>query len=168
MMSNRELQLVYFIPWTLFNGMRTCVIVRWVLSGSTPGRCKPTTLYIVNLRTHPEHMSSPRFLAVFVLLDLQFYVYVLLIVVCPFVLFPFDNCVFLSLFDLWILITLSVSSNSSSFFLVKPTTKMSNLICPTCGSLLLFSYLIYNVISRAFVNVFSCNPRFIVLYKLTV
>jgi Ca2+/Na+ antiporter len=34
-----------------------------------------------------EHMSSPRFLVGFVLLDLQFYVYVLLIVVYPFVLF---------------------------------------------------------------------------------
>ena len=35
----------------------------------------------------PEHLSSPRFLVGFVLLDLWFYMYVLYIVVCPFVLF---------------------------------------------------------------------------------
>ena len=39
------------------------------------------------LPTLPEHLSSPRILVGFVLLDLQFYVYVLQIVVCPFVLF---------------------------------------------------------------------------------
>jgi hypothetical protein len=39
------------------------------------------------LPTLPEHMSSPQFLVWFVLLDLYFYVYVLGIVVCPFVLF---------------------------------------------------------------------------------
>ena len=41
------------------------------------------------LLTLPEHLSSPRFLVGFVLRDLQFYVYVtvLLIFVCPFVRF---------------------------------------------------------------------------------
>ena len=39
------------------------------------------------LLTLPEHLSSPWFLVGFVLLDHQFYMYVLLIVVCPFVLF---------------------------------------------------------------------------------
>ena len=39
------------------------------------------------LLTLPDHMSSPPVLVRFVLLDLQFYVYVLQIVVCPFVLF---------------------------------------------------------------------------------
>ena len=39
------------------------------------------------LLTVPEHLSSPRFLVGFVLLDLQFYMYVLQIGVCPFVLF---------------------------------------------------------------------------------
>ena len=38
------------------------------------------------LPTIPEHLSSPRYSVGFVLLDLQFYVYVLQIVVCPFVL----------------------------------------------------------------------------------
>ena len=35
----------------------------------------------------PEHLSFSRFLVGFVLLDLWFYLYVLYIVVCPFVLF---------------------------------------------------------------------------------
>ena len=39
------------------------------------------------LLTLPEHLSSPLVLVGFVLLSLQFYVYVLQIVVCPFVLF---------------------------------------------------------------------------------
>ena len=39
------------------------------------------------LLTLPGRMSSPRVLVGFVLLDLQFYIYVLQIVVCPFVLF---------------------------------------------------------------------------------
>jgi hypothetical protein len=51
----------------------------------------------------------PRFSVGFVLLDHWFYVYALYIVVCP---FSFDHCV-VFVFDLWILITLLVSSNSS-------------------------------------------------------
>ena len=39
------------------------------------------------LLTFPEHLSSHRVLVGFVLLDLEFYMYVLLIVVCPFALF---------------------------------------------------------------------------------
>ena len=39
------------------------------------------------LPTFSEHLSTARLLVGFVLLDLQFYVYVLLIVFCPFVLF---------------------------------------------------------------------------------
>ena len=39
------------------------------------------------LLTLSEHMSSPPVLVGFVLLDLMCYVYVLVIVVCPFVLF---------------------------------------------------------------------------------
>jgi hypothetical protein len=41
------------------------------------------------LSTLPEHLSSPPVLVGFVLLDFYFYVYVLYIVVCPFVLFLF-------------------------------------------------------------------------------
>ena len=40
------------------------------------------------LLTLPEHLGSTRFLVGFVLPDLQFYMYVLQIVVYPFVLFP--------------------------------------------------------------------------------
>ncbi len=39
------------------------------------------------LLTLPKHLSSRRFFVGFVLLDLQFYMYALLIVVCSFVLF---------------------------------------------------------------------------------
>ena len=53
----------------------------------------------------------PRFLVVFVLLDLKFYMYVLQIVVCPFVVFLLPLCCLF--FDIRILITLLVSSNSS-------------------------------------------------------
>ena len=66
----------------------------------------------LELPTLPEHMSSPSFLEGFVLLDLQFYVYVLQIVVYPFVLFLLPLC-FLFFFDLRILITPLVSLNSS-------------------------------------------------------
>ena len=52
------------------------------------------------------------FLVGFVLFDLQFYVYVLQIVVCPFVLFFILSLCCLS-FDLRIMITSLVSSNSS-------------------------------------------------------
>ena len=48
----------------------------------------------------------------FVLLDLQIYVYVLQIVVCPFVLFSFWPLCCLFFFDIRILITPLVSSNS--------------------------------------------------------
>ena len=46
------------------------------------------------LLTLPEHLSLPPFKAEFVLLDLLFYMYVLLIVVCPFV--PFLLAIVLS------------------------------------------------------------------------
>ena len=50
----------------------------------------------------------------FELLDLQFYMYVLQIVVCPFVLFFWPlRCLFF--LDIWILITPLVSSNSSLY-----------------------------------------------------
>ena len=120
------------------------------------------TNYFVNLRTHPEHMSSPPvFSGVRVARTLVLCVCFVdcCLSLCTFYL---DNCLVLSLFDLRILITSFVSSSSSFFFLVKPTTKMSNLICPTCGSFLLLSYLNYNVISGAIVNVLSCNPLFMV------
>ena len=45
------------------------------------------TLVEQELPTIPEHLGSSRVLVVFVLLDLQIYVYVLLFVVCPFALF---------------------------------------------------------------------------------
>ena len=68
----------------------------------------------------PEHKSSSHVLVGFELLNLQFYVYVLQIVICPFVLFhlaisyilyQIPCCLFF--FDLRILITPLVSSNSS-------------------------------------------------------
>ena len=54
--------------------------------------------------------SSPVFR--FVLLDLQLDVYVLQIVVCPFVLFFFWPLCFLFFFDIWILITPLLFANS--------------------------------------------------------
>jgi hypothetical protein len=55
----------------------------------------------------------PWFLVGFVLLDLQFYVYALQIIVCPFGFVLFLLAIVLSVFNIWILITPLVSSNSS-------------------------------------------------------
>ena len=63
------------------------------------------------LLTLPEHLSSPLVLVGFVLLSLQFYVYVLQIVVLLYIFFWPLCCLFF--FDIRILITRLVSSNSS-------------------------------------------------------
>ena len=85
-------------------------------------------IYLLNLQflvkqelpTLPEHLSLSPVLVGFVLLDRLFYMYVLLIVVCPFVLFIWPLCC-LFLFDIRILIVPLVSSNSSSkqYYLIK-------------------------------------------------
>ena len=64
------------------------------------------------LLTLPEHLSSPRFVVGFMLLDLWFCMCVLWIVVCPFVLFLLAIVHVLSV-DIRILITPLVTSNSS-------------------------------------------------------
>ena len=61
------------------------------------------------LLSRSEHLSSHLFLIGFVLLDLQFYMYALQIIVCPFVFFFWPlSCLSI---DLRILITPLVSSN---------------------------------------------------------
>ena len=51
-----------------------------------------TALVEQELLTLPEHLSSPRILVGFLLLDLQFYVHVLQIIVCPFYFFFWPLC----------------------------------------------------------------------------
>ena len=61
----------------------------WLITGCLTRLIRRVPLVEQELLTLPEHLSSPRFLVGFVLRDLQFYVYVtvLLIFVCPFVRF---------------------------------------------------------------------------------
>ena len=69
------------------------------------------TLDVISSQCAIHTLIHPRFSVGFVLLDLQFYVYILQIVVCSFVLFLLA-IVFSVLFDIWILISPLVSSNS--------------------------------------------------------
>ena len=70
--------------------------------------------------TYPS--GAPEFLVGFMLLDLQFYVCVLQIFVCPFILFFFWPLCCLFFFDIRIVITPLVSSNSSWLKYTRPLT----------------------------------------------
>ena len=82
------------------------------------------------LLTRPKHMSSPRFIVGFMLLDLQFYVHVLQIVVCPSVLFHLVivlsillRFIYLILItSLWYLQTLLTNSTFLKFNLFKKSS----------------------------------------------
>ena len=80
--------------------------------------------------TLPEHLGWPRILVRFVLLDLEFIVYVLYIVACPFLFWPLF-CQ--SFFDLRILIT-PLGSSSSSY---------SNLNIMITTDIKSYSYIVY-------------------------
>ena len=77
--------------------------------------CSILTLSLVEheLLTLPEHLSSPPVFSWVRVTDLQFYMYVLQIVVCPLFIFLWPlYCLFF--FNIRILITPLVSSNSSN------------------------------------------------------
>jgi hypothetical protein len=59
----------------------------WLVTEFVTRLTRRVSLAEQELLTFPEHLSSPRFLVGFVLLDLLLYMYVMLIVICPFVLF---------------------------------------------------------------------------------
>ena len=87
---------------------------RCIITGYITRLIRRVSLVEQVLLTLPEHLSSPPFLVGFVLLDLQFYVYVF---ISLFVLLYFFFCPLCCLFffDIRILITPLVSSNSSCY-----------------------------------------------------
>ena len=74
-----------------YNTAENIEIIFYSLLNKQKGTPKQRLQVEQELLTLWEHMSSRRFLVRFVLLDLQFYMYVLQIVVCPFVLFLLAN-----------------------------------------------------------------------------
>jgi len=81
----------------------------WLITGFLTRLTRRVSLVEQELLTLPVHLSSPPVLVGFALLDVEFYMNVLYIVVCPFVLFFWPLCCLF--FDIRILITPLVSSS---------------------------------------------------------
>jgi hypothetical protein len=79
LVADEQLTLSEHLTWSSVT--HSCLII-WFVTRLT----RRVWLVKQKLLTLPEHLSSARFVVGFVLPDLLYYVYVLLIVVCPFVL----------------------------------------------------------------------------------
>ena len=82
------LQVFVTTVWYLFGFSFYCILsLVYFTTGFVTRLTRRVSLVEEELHTLPEHLSSSPVLVGFVLLDLQFYMYVLQIVVCSFVLF---------------------------------------------------------------------------------
>ena len=75
------------ISYNMQDNIRDKIMLRFFLSATLFSGILCDYVFTEELFTLSEHLTSPPVLVGFVLFDLQFYVYILQIVVCPFVLF---------------------------------------------------------------------------------